>query len=245
MVSRWRTRNKAPRVERIVFQGQNAWRKHQVPLTGTWRLTTLDFAASRLGIPLARAVPQPGGAITLALERSRIAQLHAAGIRVPEILDITERAHVLSDVGQPLNQLLKRSPAALELAEQALCAIEQVHAAGNYLSQAFARNICVSPSGIAFIDFEDDPLQVFSLQDAQARDLLLAITSMSGYFENDMQRFCALCRNYLYRYPDPVTRSLEQSIRALGQFERLFRIFHRVREIRRLNLVARYLLPTG
>ena len=52
-----------------------------------------------------------------------------------------------------------------------------VHARGQYLSQCFARNIIVSDDFRGMIDFEDDPLEVMTLEQAQARDWLIFLQS--------------------------------------------------------------------
>ena len=52
-----------------------------------------------------------------------------------------------------------------------------MHARGQYLSQASARNLMVTPGGIAAIDFEDDPREVLPLAAAQVRDWLLYLQS--------------------------------------------------------------------
>lgn len=162
---------------------------------------------------------------------------------MPEIVEYGKDWHLLSDIGSPLNRLLKRSSPdeALELAQRALRAIRSLHRNGGYLSQAFARNICVSESGIGFIDFEDDPREVYSLEEAQARDLLLAISSMCGHFERDMPRFAEISMRLIDEYPEKVRRPLLENIAALGRFRRIYRIFSRVREVRRIGLMASHL----
>ena len=53
----------------------------------------------------------------------------------------------------------------------------KLHASGQYLSQGFARNLIVDertqpPRLAGMIDFEDDPLEVMTLPEAQVRDWL-------------------------------------------------------------------------
>ena len=58
-------------------------------------------------------------------------------------------------------------------------AIERVHRSGQYLSQAFARNIIVcNDSQIGFIDFEDDPGRYMPLERCQSRDYLCYLQSL-------------------------------------------------------------------
>src|SRR5690606_32332086 len=55
--------------------------------------------------------------------------------------------------------------------------LSQVHAQGQYLSQAFARNFILHDGKLSLIDFEDDPLEVMSLPQAQVRDWLAYLHS--------------------------------------------------------------------
>jgi hypothetical protein len=78
--------------------------------------------------------------------------------------------------------LRERGVAVFPLWEQAAQQILAVHAAGEYLSQCFSRNIIIEdtsrePSVAGLIDFEDDPLSEMSLLDAQVRDWLIFFQS--------------------------------------------------------------------
>ena len=70
--------------------------------------------------------------------------------------------------------LRQRHPQAAALWREGGEALTRIHCAGQCLSQAFARNMIVSETGAlaGMIDFEDDPLQVMPLADAQARNWL-------------------------------------------------------------------------
>jgi tRNA A-37 threonylcarbamoyl transferase component Bud32 len=130
--------------------------------------------------PLIKPVPAHGGAKSQEIEIERIAALHAAGISVPIVLHIAKDYFVMQAfTGRPLDSLVSEpGPNAQAAFEQGLNAIAQVHAAGQYLSQGFARNILVNEHALCFIDFEDDPLQVMTLAQAQARDYLLYLLSI-------------------------------------------------------------------
>jgi len=69
--------------------------------------------------------------------------------------------------------------------------IKQVHLKKQYLSQGFVRNIVKIKDSeeVGFIDFEDDPIQVLSLEQAQARDLLLFVNSTARFFVKDEEFF--------------------------------------------------------
>ena len=72
------------------------------------------------------------------------------------------------------DQAAAAGPAALlTVWREGLDAIAIVHAHGQYLSQAFDRNLVQCPDGtIGYIDFEDDPGATLPLAECQTRDWL-------------------------------------------------------------------------
>jgi tRNA A-37 threonylcarbamoyl transferase component Bud32 len=170
-------------VGKVVVKGQR-------PARGVWRGKLLNAIASVLGLPLLRAAPAPGGSAAQQTEVARLHALHALGLPVPEVLYVgADRVALQYLSTQSLshewhaNQLPKAQQLALW--EQGALALAQVHAQGQYLSQAFARNAIDHAGKIWFIDFEDNPLDVMSLPQAQARDWLAYLHS-SVYILSDM-----------------------------------------------------------
>jgi hypothetical protein len=139
----------------------------------------LRLVAKLARSPEMRPIPAPGGAPGQATELRRLQELAAAGVRVPRVLHVDEGFFVMERLpGQSLGERLAARPAdARSLWEQGLRFIHDVHARGQYLSQASARNLMVTPGGIAAIDFEDDPREVLPLAAAQVRDWLLYLQS--------------------------------------------------------------------
>jgi len=129
--------------------------------------------------PELKPVPAPGGAAGQAIEVRRLTTLRMAGVRVPAVVHVDADFFVMERLaGQSLAQRLDPRPQdARALWEQGLRFLGDVHARGQCLSQASARNLIVTPGGIAAIDFEDDPLEVLSLPQAQVRDWLLYLQS--------------------------------------------------------------------
>jgi hypothetical protein len=180
-------------IERI--RSSDGWRKHRTEIveTSQGRVVVkgqrparivdghglLNALASLAGAPLLRAVPAHGGAKGQAVEVRRLAALRDAGIRVPQVLHVDAEFFVMEFLDGPnLAQVLAEQPAkALGLWQQGLELVHGVHARGQYLSQANARNIIVTPQGLAAIDFEDDPLEVLTLEQAQVRNWLMYLQS--------------------------------------------------------------------
>ena len=129
--------------------------------------------------PELKPVPAPGGSAGQAIEVQRLTALRVAGVRVPAVLHVDGEFFVMERfAGRSLAERLDaRPPDARALWEQGLRFLQDVHGRGQCLSQASARNLIVTPGGLAAIDFEDDPLQVLTLPEAQVRDWLLYLQS--------------------------------------------------------------------
>ncbi len=139
----------------------------------------LNGIAQLLGLPLLKAAPILGGAQAQQTEVARLRALHGAGVCVPEVLHVGADHFVMQWLGREhlANLLHDGHPQSAALWREGGRALVRLHAAGQYLSQGFARNMIVddaqAPAHLAgMIDFEDDPLQVMSLPDAQVRDWL-------------------------------------------------------------------------
>ena len=161
----------APDAGRIVVKGRRAPRSAVL-----YRL--LNALAWLLDVPYLKTVPLAGGSAGQALEVARLRALHAAGARVPQVLHVDEAQgfFVMQWLGSEhlASALHRGAPQAAALWREAGDELLRVHAAGQYLSQAFARNAIVGEDGrlAGMIDFEDDPAQVMSVEDAQTRNWL-------------------------------------------------------------------------
>lgn len=148
------------------------------------RYHLLNGVARLLGLPFLQAAPMPGGQQAQQIEVARLRALHGAGARVPEVLHVGQDHFVMRWLGRDhLGDVIQsRHPQAAALWREAGDDLVRLHAAGQYLSQGFARNMIVdgapaSPRLSGLIDFEDDPLQVMDLPDAQVRDWLAYLHS--------------------------------------------------------------------
>jgi len=154
--------------------------KRQRPARSDWRARAINVLARAFGVPLLQAIPEHGGELAQRIEVARLRRLHEAGVRVPQILHVEAGFIVLGHVaGTSLVELVEAGGAAAFHAwRDGLDAIADVHGRGSCLSHAFARNfIAVSGNGLAMIDFEVDPLEVLTLEQAQARDWLAYLHS--------------------------------------------------------------------
>lgn len=149
------------------------------PVRGAWRYRLLSLLAASLKAPYLRAVPMHGGAWSQQIELRRLAALKQAGVPVADVLHVADDYFVMSYLGADcLGTLINMGhPDAYALWHKACLALVATHAAGQYMSQCFGRNVIVDQDLRGFIDFEDDPLEVLTLRQAQVRDWVIFLHS--------------------------------------------------------------------
>jgi hypothetical protein len=181
-------------IQPVQWKGQPAWLKLGMPQPPAWRYQLLAVMARLLRQPSMQPVRPHGGAAGIRNEIDRITALTAAGLRVPQLLDHGEHWLLLSDLGDTtLESLIRHAAAEAQLAhwQRGADYILQAHRAGQYLSQAFARNLVWSPDhGLGAIDFEDDPIGAMPLVDAQIRDWLPYFFSTAIIFKSRLPALC-------------------------------------------------------
>ncbi|WP_198087084.1 hypothetical protein [Variovorax sp. E3] len=188
-----------PRQEKNVashrFGSERVWLKKAGPRHGKWGYRVMAAVARMAGLDIIKPVPNPGGEAAIATEARRLKTLAAAGLRVPAVLAQQADGLLISDLGESgratvvlqerLDQAAAAGPAALlAVWREGLAAIAAVHVCGQHLSQAFDRNLVQCPDGvIGYIDFEDDPAEVMTLAECQARDWLSYLHSTAMMLE--------------------------------------------------------------
>jgi tRNA A-37 threonylcarbamoyl transferase component Bud32 len=202
----------------VIVKGQRAPRP-------TWRYRLLNGFARLAGLQLLKAAPAPGGARAQQIEVQRLRSLVAAGVPVPQVLHEEDEFFVQSWLGDARLDHLLKSEAALDWWQRGLRTLVELHARDQYLSQAFARNFIASGETLAMIDFEDDPLEVMTLDEAQARDWLAYLHSSALAFRlrppAPRAECIALLRAELARERAPVRQRVADTARRLRWVQRL------------------------
>jgi hypothetical protein len=175
----------------------------------------LSLLAWLTGQPWLRGVPIAGGARGQAVEVERLRALAQAGVAVPRVLHVSADCFVMSHAhGPDLASMLPREAIVMrERWNLGLDFLRDVHGRGQYLSQAFARNMILSPDGIVAVDFEDDPLQVMALPAAQARDWLAYLHSTLWMLPQDQPWLLGDLVAILSEEEVAVRRALQQTAR--------------------------------
>jgi tRNA A-37 threonylcarbamoyl transferase component Bud32 len=196
---------------RVVVKGQRAARS-------ALRFGILSALSRLTGSPLLRAVPAPGGRQAQDTEIRRLHTLAGAGVPVPQVLHVSDAYFVMTRIeGASISSQIVSSPPLASVAiERGLDGLCKLHARGQYLSQAFARNILEHEGQLWFIDFEDDPLQVMDLEDAQARDLLAFMLSAIWASRVEQPTLMTVWRAFCQRIDPLVQIRLRRAIKGLA-----------------------------
>jgi hypothetical protein len=181
-------------IQPVLWLGQPAWLKLSMPQPPAWRYQLQAGMARVLRLSAFQPVRPQGGVAGIRNEIGRISALSAAGLRVPQLLAQDDHWLLISDLGHTtLESLIRHSEGEVQLAhwQRGADYILQAHRAGQYLSQAFARNLVWSPEqGLGAIDFEDDPIGAMPLVHAQVRDWLPYFFSTAIYFKARLPVLC-------------------------------------------------------
>jgi hypothetical protein len=117
------------------------------------------------------------------------------------VLHVDARFIVIAHLGGPsLVELIERGGATgFEAWRDGLAALVDTHERHACLSHAFARNFIATDAGLAMIDFEDDPREVLTLVEAQARDWLAYLHSTVWLLQRDAAEVGRSVATYLER----------------------------------------------
>ncbi len=184
-----------------------------------WRLAALNSVVKMLRLPALQAPPGRSGQAVKAIEKRRLSELHAGGVRVPEVIAEGPNELLLSDLGPTLAVRLRKASdrQALALLQASVDAIAAAHRTGCYLGQPQARNIAVDEQGrVGFLDFEEDPAEVMSVPLAQCRDWLLFASGTVRHLPVSEREFAAALRVGIGDADPQVLDALRDSLARLG-----------------------------
>lgn len=206
------------RVTKIERDGQIFWRKQYSSHGRRKRMAVLRWIARKLGANALLAPMPLSPSEACATEQSMIRHLRQLGVKVPEIIEAGDFYVVLSHAGDIFSGRCRRTKAVedrIELIEKGFDALNDLHQRGGYLSQAFARNLTISDGRVGFIDLEEDPLKVMSLEAAQARDILFFVHSTARFMADAPERYTELLQRTIERVPGNIKQEMANVVRVL------------------------------
>lgn len=168
------------RVFAVEHAGRRLWIKRAEDKTRRWHLWQ-DRVSRLPGLGVLRRTGESDGRAALRQEAQTLRRLHAAGVRVPEVVAEGEDWIALSDLGRPLRDQLHAATTPAEATRLALAGVEvlaRLHAAGLSHGNAQARNFAGSPDVLGLIDFEEDVQGRLTLTAAQTRDWIFYLMSL-------------------------------------------------------------------
>ncbi|MDO5611330.1 MAG: serine/threonine protein phosphatase [Pseudomonadota bacterium] len=174
-------------LQKIEIDGRQAWLKAYEEDSRQFSLAALRRLALALNMPALLPPPRYRGTEAQQVEARRLDELRNKNVRVPKVLGKGESALLLSHLGDTLASRLRDAGGDAgridTLAAETVDAIAAAHRNGAYFGQPLPRNIIHSRSrGVGFIDFEEDPLEVMSLEQAQARDWVMFVHGISRHY---------------------------------------------------------------
>jgi tRNA A-37 threonylcarbamoyl transferase component Bud32 len=172
------------RPDQLVFSleldGQKCWVKRR-PASKKLRWHRLQaLVASLLRMRLFQPTVSQGGPESLRNEADRLACLREQRIPVPDVILCEDDFLVTDDRGVQLDYWLRTLPSDEDRQHwlrQAIGLLSQVHAAGLAHGRPMPRDMVIRRGQLTLIDLEEDPVQVMSLAEAQARDVWLFMNS--------------------------------------------------------------------
>ena len=200
----------------VVVKGQRRSRS-------IWVASFANLLARAVGLPLLQAIPTRGGSAAQAVEVKRLHSLHDAGVAVPKVLHVDKSFIVMQRLfGTNLVELIEQGGVEAEAWWwRGMQALVEVHRRGQYLSQAFARNFIATDAGLAMIDFEEDPRDVLSLAEAQARDWLAYLHSTAWHLRIDEASARAMLAAQLAQERDDVRTLVKHAGQRLAWLRHL------------------------
>ena len=235
-------------LQKIEIDGRQAWLKAYEDDSRRLSLAALRRLALALDMPALLPPPRYTGADAQQVEARRLQELRELQVRVPKVLGEGESALLLSHLGDTLAARLRDAGDDTgridTLAAETVDAIAAAHRRGAYFGQPLPRNIIHSRSrGVGFIDFEEDPLEVMSLEQAQARDWVMFVHGVSRYYLGRGDTLHAMLDDALRGADGEVRRQSARVGQGLSGLERPARLFgssgkrlrEAVRVLRRLN----------
>jgi len=206
-------------LQQISYDNQLCWLKKAKPAHPAYLYALLNFCARVLGAPLLRAVPKKGGSFAIQQEVTRLKALKNQGVNVPSIIKSHSDYLVMSHLGDNFQQALEssRGKVRLGLFKKALDALKSIHDSNAYLSQAFCRNMVIDAHDkLGFIDFEDDPLDSLTLDQAKARDIVLFLLSTVYLFRDQRDDLITILKQVFLHTDDVITAAIFKTVKSLA-----------------------------
>lgn len=181
-----------------------------------WPARLLKAAAWLFKLDILKPTMRMGTLHDLHIEQARVAEWNRLGLPAPALVAHGDDWFLMRDCGTILPVALPGlTPGEqTDILQRTLDTLQGVHARGACHGRPMIKDIALSPSGdITLLDFEETPLDVMSLEQAQARDLLVFLSSVPSELLTD-----SLVANTVQKATPPVQQVLVKCLRVLRPF---------------------------
>lgn len=199
----------------VIWQDKKVWIKQQETAASHWLNVITRVVASFSSNPL--YFPSADSGSLLEREAIRLKLMRTKGFRVPEVILATPNYLVLSDVGSSLKYWLTESAISANerrhILLHAAAALAELHQNRFWHGRPALRDLCWDGEAIGFIDFEEDPHQMLSIDQCMVRDLLIFVHGLYRYLPVTDPLIVDVINEYRRLAPERVWRD---SIKVVG-----------------------------
>lgn len=167
-----------------------------------------------------RVTVSAGGIEALKAEVGRLEAFRVNGINVPEVLYHTDTQFIMTDTGLTLAKIFAdepNNPDHFKKMEEATLMLAELHGKGLFHGRPYMKDFVYNSEIelMGLIDLEEDPLQVMTSAEAQARDVWLFLSSLSSLMPNDPEKLLSYFNLYQSQAPVGFEKPLREFVRFL------------------------------
>lgn len=207
LVRQYIAANPTELIARLDFEQQAVWLKRRPESKKNIWHSLLHYLTYVVPLPILYPTVITNGRQSLHNESRRLRLFATRNIPVPLVIDVQDDYLITADVGKSIQRHLEQSITIedkSQLLGKALAALGALHQAGLCHGRPSLDDMTYLDEVVFFIDLEEDPLQVMSLAQAQARDLWLFFYSVAKHCQNQPELLDELF-TYYHDYADTET----------------------------------------
>lgn len=215
-----------PRVRPHEVEGMRVWVKRPEPRLSNYYILFQRLVRLLMPCDMLRPTRSMGGGAALIEEAARLKLWAQAGFHVPQLLGVSEQVMVTQDAGVELKAYLHQADEGECWArlQQAAGTLGELHGHGFAHGRPYLKDFVWDAAGqqIGFLDLEENPINVMSLADAQARDIWLFLGSCADiYPHHPTEKLVTLYNVYAQQAGEAHRPRLRRLIRWLSPLRRL------------------------
>lgn len=205
-------------IGQLNYKGQLIWVKRRPFSKKTGWHTVQRFFSKLTALPTLYPTVTSGGSKSLLQEAARLHVFAEHNISAPHVVVVTEDFLITEDAGDQMHQYLDNLVDSVEvnrLLHSAVQAVNQMHQVGLYHARPSLRDMTLKDGVVSFIDLEENPLEVMSLSQAQARDIWLFLNSAARHCNGDLSVLISLINTYQQGVSQDTLLALKKMVKKL------------------------------